>query len=522
MISTWYLVDSDFSTVLGILPGGGAKLYLERNESGFGTLRVNTLLCTLASQLDFGQVVLCYFNGAIRGGFIIERINQVTASQEETPALMTEISGRGLLSVLNDAVVWFDGADESTITVPAASKGSILNTGLTAAQTRGCFPFLDWDFNGSTDSASVSWTDTEEMEFTVGKKYLEVMRTFVDMGVHFDISVTFIPITIPGTTSDFTGLLLALSYPVTVGSISASTVLTLHAYNSVQGTDLSSTIILRRGVNVIEARSEKDGSDLFNVAAVKYGVGDTVGYTDVDVSGTSTARRIERMVDATDMSTLASAEVYVDGVLTRESEPKEELSLRVIDPTLGAQVFGDFGMNDIVTYNASGTESTTERISSITLEWGRDTDDAIITLGFGDPIYDLQAKQQRDISDLKEMVPRIGDGATGTGGSVPPTWVIRAPAVGGIPGPRISADCTAVRIDAFTEGGTSIDFNVEIRTTIGSSGTDMMAADLTADSTGASDTSLAETALTAADWLYLDISAVSGDVELLCVVVTIG
>ena len=90
-------------------------------------------------------------------------------------------------------------------------------------------------------------------------------------------------------------------------------------------------------------------------------------------------------------------------------------------------------------------------------------------------------------------------------------WVITSPAVGGVPGPRIANACTVVRVDAHVTAETSVTFNIEERAVIGSSGSDIMTSDLVADTDGASDTgAFANSSLAAGNWLWLDISDVSG------------
>jgi len=513
----WILIDSDLTTPLALLPAVDGKLYLERNEPGSGSLRVHSLQSSAAALLDYGQLVLCRYRGEIRGGFFIESINEVTVSSGESSDLFTEISGRGMLALLDDAILWNIGT-AATIVTPPATKGALWVAGITLAQARGCLSMLTRDFNGVTDSASEAWTDTESMEFTIGKSYLEIMRTFVEMGVHFSIDINYDPY-IAGAITDGTpiGLLLSLTYTSNTGGDPEPITFTLHAYKNIQGSDLSETIHFRRGVNVLDAGSQTEGADLRNALDIKYGYGDDVGYTSLeDATSISTYRRREKYLDATDANTSASALSYAAGKLDRMKDPQYELSIRVTDASLAARVFEDYNINDIVTYDASGTETVTDRISSLQLEWAGDDQNAQVTVGFGNPIYDEQLKQARDIKDLQEMTPRIGN-AEGTGGGATYTWVVRLPAVGGIPGPLLSQALTASQIDAYTEAGTSVEFNIELRSTIASAGSDLMTADMVADSDGETDAALAVTSLTADNWLYLDIAAVTGDVEMFVV-----
>ena len=90
------------------------------------------------------------------------------------------------------------------------------------------------------------------------------------------------------------------------------------------------------------------------------------------------------------------------------------------------------------------------------------------------------------------------------------TWVIDNPATGGIPGPRLKVAHTVTRLDSYVTAATSVTFNIEERSTIGSAGTDILASDQVADTDGAIASSFSNAGLAADCWLWLDISAVSG------------
>lgn len=113
-------------------------------------------------------------------------------------------------------------------------------------------------------------------------------------------------------------------------------------------------------------------------------------------------------------------------------------------------------------------------------------------------------------------------GATGAGSATRAyTWVVKDPAVGGILGPRLHEAHTVVRLDAYTVGGTSVTYNIEERSTIGAGGSNICSSDEVADSDGESQTgSFNDSSLASGNWLYLDISAVSGSVTQFVVTLT--
>jgi len=90
------------------------------------------------------------------------------------------------------------------------------------------------------------------------------------------------------------------------------------------------------------------------------------------------------------------------------------------------------------------------------------------------------------------------------------SWVIQNPTAGGIPGPRLKDAQTAIRIDSYVTAATSVTFNIEERSTIGTPGTDLLAADQVADITGETATAFSNSSLAADNWLWLDIASVGG------------
>jgi hypothetical protein len=364
---------------------------------------------------------------------------------------------------------------------------------------------LAWDFDGTDDSGSVAWDDEESMEFTVGKTYLEVLRTFVGMGIHFDVSIE--------TDGTFT----------------------LHAYKTALGSDKSETIILRRGVNVLEASKRVNASEIINAYNVKYGFGETVGYIQVeDETSIATYGRREGLLDATDTNTVESATNFVNAELERSKSPKEELSLKVTDRSLASRVFLDYGIGDIITYDASGDVTVPEKIASLQLEWVGDDELAQVTIGFGDPIYDEDLKQSQAIRDLQEMTPRIGNTAVGGGGGPATyTWTISQATMQfasnnaiAIPGPVLPAEKTIAQIDAYITGlpESAVYFQLDFRTDPATYGTDVLEYEATAGVAlatwnDASDPAVVEPVIPVDNILMLDISDWDGTIYFLTVTV---
>lgn len=100
------------------------------------------------------------------------------------------------------------------------------------------------------------------------------------------------------------------------------------------------------------------------------------------------------------------------------------------------------------------------------------------------------------------------------------SWVVSAPSVGGLPGPRIPAASTVIRIDAYVVAATSATFNIEERSTVGVAGADINGTDLEAVTAGVNSTSFTNSDLAAGNWLWLDISNANGNPGVLVVTMT--
>jgi hypothetical protein len=82
--------------------------------------------------------------------------------------------------------------------------------------------------------------------------------------------------------------------------------------------------------------------------------------------------------------------------------------------------------------------------------------------------------------------------------------------VAGWPGPKLSDPQIALLISAYCVDGTSVTFNIEERSTVGTPGTDLLDGDMVALTSEITATEFALAELTEERWLWLDISAVSG------------
>ena len=236
----WTLVGTDLTTVLAVLPvSTNSNLYLELNEPGSGNIKI-PLLSSSAALVESGQFVRAKYRGELRGGFFVENISRSEVNSGEGGELWTGLSGRGPLSLFDRAKVWTDGSTESTREFTATTKAGILIALITEAQARGVLTEVTYDFTDTVDTNSDAWTDSETMQFSIGKSYLDVIREMAEMGIDFKMTV------------------------VEDGTFNLS------AYNTAYGTDKSDTVYFRRGSNCVEVSKSELGAEIANALLVKH------------------------------------------------------------------------------------------------------------------------------------------------------------------------------------------------------------------------------------------------------------
>jgi hypothetical protein len=140
-------------------------------------------------------------------------------------------------------------------------------------------------------------------------------------------------------------------------------------------------------------------------------------------------------------------------------------------------------------------------------------------------ISDLSARYVSGLAGLSQNISVISNRVSAAH-SKTYTWIISAPAVGGVYGAQIAATTKAIKIIAATiSADTAIVVNVEKRPTFGAAGSNVLSADITGSATPvsqAADTSAGAATITAGNWLYLDISGTSGTPTVGIVVLEVG
>ena len=284
---------------------------------------------------------------------------------------------------------------------------------------------------------------------------------------------------------------------------------------SAPGSPVSGDIYLDDGTNTASGSPgwrRYTGAAWEDVGALGGGSGDVLG------PATSTDHTIARF-NGTDNKTIQGSLVSIDDSGSVNIPSGQTYKINGTDLTytdVGAEQSGAVSTHAALTTthgvsgNLVGTTDTqtlsAKTLTSPVINVGSDAD--------GDMYYRASGAFSRLAKGTAYQVLRMNSDATApewTTNTHSATWVIDSPAVGGVPGPRIPKNWTVTRIDAYVTAATSATFNIEERSTIGSAGTNIMTSDLAATTTGASDTgAFNDSALAAGNWLWVDISAVSG------------
>lgn len=340
------------------------NLYIELNEPGSGEVSIPAN-SPAAALLTEGQFVRAKYRGAIRGGFFVENIKKIAASNGEAGDEVWNIKGGGALVLLDDAIVDDDGSGASTRSFSGMTKAAILIAMIDEAKTRGLLTTVLPDFTATDDSESVAWTDSETLEIPVGTSLLDLTRQFAATGIDFDMNLE--------TDGTFT----------------------FQAFKNGKGDDLSNTIFFRIGVNCEEVTDTNLGTGIKNALLLKYRSGFARA---VDNTSISSYRRREKIYNVESAQTPESASTFGAAVLSSVKDPQKSIQVRLYDGQ-GPRAFADYNVGDYVTFDKKGVEES-RRIRGIQLEWEADDPFAHVTLTLNSTIIEQEIKWGRQLDYL--------------------------------------------------------------------------------------------------------------------------
>lgn len=356
----WLLLDTDFETVLAILPSDGGNFSVELNEPATGELKI-PLESNAADLVTEGMFVQCKYRGSSRGGFFVDNINPVNANQQEGEGQWMSLSGRGALALLDDAVIWNDNTGNTSRDFTGTKAGILIDL-IDEAKARGCFPNLTYDFSDTQDSETVSWTDDEDLTLPVNMSLLDVLRQFADTGIDFDINLS---------GGNFV----------------------LSAYKNGKG-DTLSNIYFRIGSNCEDVSEKNLGLKIKNVYQMKY----RDGYAIVsDSTSVSAYRRREKGLSIERAQTVASATTYGSAKLANEKDPQKAIDVNVFDG-VKPYIFEDYDMGDYVMLDRFGVEES-RRVRGFRLTFD-EGGTAHVTVNLNSIVMENEFRMGRDLNWL--------------------------------------------------------------------------------------------------------------------------
>lgn len=317
----WSLYDTDLVTKIGILPYVKSHLYFEFQEPGSGDVQI-PLDHPIASSITSGRFIAASYRGALRGGFFVDNFKIIEADNNESAGRLLSVSGRGPLAILEDGIVWTDAFSNSTRSFTGKSKAYILYTLIAEAQARGALSGLQLNFNATTSSDAITWSDSEDLTIEVGKTLLDVLRMLSAKGdIEFTVSLQ-----------------------------NSATPILLSAYANKIGSDKSTSIYFRVGTNCEEVGKEERGDQIKNVLLTKFKRGYVVASNSASISA---RRRREEILNVDSAQSADSALTYASSKLDVNKDPRTGFTLKVFDG-LSPNLFIDYSLGDTVSIDKLG------------------------------------------------------------------------------------------------------------------------------------------------------------------------
>lgn len=362
---SWNLLDSNFE-LQGNLPFPSANFKLILNEPGSGTLRI-PMTSQAAAVVQSGMLAVPSYRGSPRSAISIDNIKRNYAEEGNVDGgLWLEMSGSGELILLDDAVVLATGNGTGTKRQFTGTLASVLILLLEEAQSRpDCLPNITWDFTATHDSGGVAWTDNAPVSFTVGITLLEVVRQIAKWGIDFRM-------TLDG--NEFV----------------------LQAYKNKIGSNKSSTVFFRVGLNCIALSEEERAGSLKNSLHLAFRDGTLEVKDDTSISS---YRRREKFFDARNAQTAEAVATYGSAVLESYKNPRKSIVIKVYDG-IGPKVFEDYSIGDTVSFDTSESV-TAQRIIGMQMDWdGNEYSNVILELA--SIFTEHEITMSRDIDQLME------------------------------------------------------------------------------------------------------------------------
>lgn len=252
---------------------------------------------------------------------------------------IVQASGRSIIALLQEAIIYPQAGVGSLTTswsFAGASAGKVMNDLLTAAQARGCFPLLTWDFTDGQDSSGAAWTQSYTNAFDAGGFMMDLLISLSQGGL-CDFSMT-------GTV--------------------------LHMYNpkTTLAVDHSSTVFIRKGREIVTSPM---GRDRTQIATVMLAQGDN-GLNIETIAGTEgTIGRIETYMSQSGVTDAATLTYWAEQALGAIDDQLISLTpTYVIDTSKGTPIpWKDYFSGNYISLDVNGT-TTKYQVAQVAAQCG--------------------------------------------------------------------------------------------------------------------------------------------------------
>lgn len=250
---------------------------------------------------------------------------QDTYDPSMNESALVQANGRSMVAILDQAVVYPQAGLGSTTTswsFTGASPGNIMNTLITAAKARGCFPSLTTTFTNGQDSSGAAWLHGYTNAFSAGTSYLSLLIGLAQGGLcDFNMTGTALNIYNPGTTL---------------------------------ATDRSTTVVLRRAREIITVPTQRDRTQL---GTAMLAIGDNGLNVEVTAPTLGTLGRYETYLGqggVNDSATLTS--FATQAIASVDDQQISQTPTGIFNVNLGTpRPWKDFFPGDYISIDVSGT-----------------------------------------------------------------------------------------------------------------------------------------------------------------------
>jgi hypothetical protein len=379
-VNCWeFHVTDRYGRYLAFLDGAYSKAYLAQlNDVGAGSFRIHARdPKATAENLSIGNIVLVRYHNVDVGAFVIEEVQEDLVSQQEAEGEEITVSGRGLLALLEDGIVYPLNINDPNTTerrFTGATRAEIFLSLYNEYERRGG-GLLSVDFTAALDSAGRPWTDLNTLSYKAGQNLLEVVKNHTALGTD-----------------------------VTVGADRV-----LHYWQSA-GRDRRDEVFFRHGQNILQCTRTRDAKDLTNVVLAE---GQGILVESLDATSIASYGRREAYLLSGNTDNQEQVTAANNLLLQQLASPIESLRLVVLADEYFPLLSYELG--DVVSLEVPGRVAGGYRILAISIREKGGPCDLEVTLEINSLALEYLVKLQKSLEASRQVFPGVA--ATGLAAS---------------------------------------------------------------------------------------------------------